>query len=200
MSKQLVHIAILEPSHIIYEGLANILLRSEHHFQLYRLENTTELENLVFKEKIDSVILTPAIIQHDTRQFIQLKRSHSQFKWTGLIYSYFDKETLSLFDNLINITDTPEAIVNIIYKQSQLSANSNEIVSTEQITERELDVLIQLVHGLSNKEIADKLNISIHTVVSHRKNIIQKTGIKSQAGLTIYAISNKIISLDSYTD
>jgi DNA-binding CsgD family transcriptional regulator len=63
-----------------------------------------------------------------------------------------------------------------------------------------MEVLIQLVHGLSNKEIADKLNISIHTVVSHRKNIIQKTGIKSQAGLTIYAISNKIVSLDSYTE
>jgi DNA-binding CsgD family transcriptional regulator len=59
-------------------------------------------------------------------------------------------------------------------------------------------VLKLLVQGSSNKEIADKLNISIHTVVSHRKNIIQKTGIKSQAGLTIYAISNKIISLDSF--
>ena len=63
-----------------------------------------------------------------------------------------------------------------------------------------MDVLIHLVHGLSNKEIADKLNISIHTVVSHRKNIIQKTGIKSQAGLTIYAISKKIISIDSFSD
>jgi len=198
--KLLIHIAILEPSHIIYEGLANILLRSEHHFQIYRLENTAELEHPGFKDKIDSVVLNPTQVVHDTRQFIQLKRSHAQFKWTGLVYSYFDKETLSLFDSLINITDTPETIVNTLYKQSQLTVNSNDTVISEQITERELDVLIQLVHGLSNKEIADKLNISIHTVVSHRKNIVQKTGIKSQAGLTIYAISNKIISLDSYTE
>ncbi len=199
MVKNLIHIAILEPSHIIYEGLANILLRSEHHFQIYRLDNMDELEHPAFKDKTDAIILNPAQVQHDIRQFNQLKRLHPQFKWTGLIYSYFDKEAISLFDSIINITDTPETIVNTIYKQSQLTANNIESAITEQITERELDVLLQLVHGLSNKEIADKLNISIHTVASHRKNIIQKTGIKSQAGLTIYAISNKFISLDSYT-
>ena len=52
--------------------------------------------------------------------------------------------------------------------------------SQEPLSERETEVLEQLVNGLSNKEIADKLNISIHTVISHRKNITQKTGIKSQ--------------------
>jgi DNA-binding CsgD family transcriptional regulator len=67
----------------------------------------------------------------------------------------------------------------------------------ETLSDRETEVLQQLVNGLSNKEIADKLNISIHTVISHRKNITQKTGIKSQSGLTIYALSNKIISLDN---
>lgn len=200
MVKNHIYIAILEPSHIIYEGLANILLRSEHHFQIYRLDNTDELEHPAFRDKIDAIILNPAQVQNDIRQFIQLKRLHPKIKWTGLIYSYFDKETISLFDSLIYITDTPETIVNTIYKQSQLTANNIESTLTEQITERELDVLLQIVHGLSNKEIADKLNISIHTVVSHRKNIIQKTGIKSQAGLTIYAISNKLISLDAFTE
>jgi len=198
--KHLIHIAILEPSHIIYEGLANILLKSEYHFQLYRLENLEELEHPGFKDKIDIVLLNPAHIQNNARHFIQMKLAHPQFKWAGLIYSYFDKEILALFDSLIHITETPETIVNTIFRQTQAAVPGSEIVLSEQITEREMDVLIQLVHGLSNKEIADKLNISIHTVVSHRKNIIQKTGIKSQAGLTIYAISNKIISLDSYTE
>jgi DNA-binding NarL/FixJ family response regulator len=64
------------------------------------------------------------------------------------------------------------------------------------LSERETEVLIQLVKGLSHKEIADKLNISIHTVTSHRKNIIEKTGIKSLSGLTIYAITKKIIPLE----
>jgi DNA-binding NarL/FixJ family response regulator len=66
----------------------------------------------------------------------------------------------------------------------------------DNLTERELDVLTQLVHGHSNKEIADSLNISIHTVMTHRKNIAAKTGIRSQSGLTIYAISKKIVQIE----
>lgn len=200
MVKHLIHIAIIEPSHIIYEGLANVLLRSEYHFKVYRLENMEELEHPELKEKIDIVILNPALIQNNIRHFVQLKRISKQFKWTGLIYSYFDKEILSVFDGLIHITDKPETFINTLYKQVQDAAHVSENPVSEQITEREMEVLIQLVHGLSNKEIADKLNISIHTVVSHRKNIIQKTGIKSQAGLTIYAISNKIISIDTHSE
>ncbi|NLT51526.1 MAG: response regulator transcription factor [Ignavibacteria bacterium] len=69
---------------------------------------------------------------------------------------------------------------------------------SEVLSDREKDVLVQLVNGNSNKEIADKLNISIHTVVSHRKNIIHKTGIKSQSGLTIYALSKKIIHIEDF--
>ena len=62
---------------------------------------------------------------------------------------------------------------------------------------RKKDVLQLLATGLSNKEIADKLNISIHTVISHRKNITQKTGIKTVSGLTIYAVTQNLISIDT---
>ncbi len=68
---------------------------------------------------------------------------------------------------------------------------------TEELSEREKDVLIQVVKGLSNKEIADVLCISTHTVISHRKNITRKLNIHSTAGLTIYAIVNKMVDLDS---
>ena len=67
----------------------------------------------------------------------------------------------------------------------------------EALSERELDVLIQVVKGLSNKEIADVLCISTHTVITHRKNITRKLNIHSTAGLTIYAIVNKLINLDA---
>jgi regulator of cell morphogenesis and NO signaling len=62
------------------------------------------------------------------------------------------------------------------------------------LSEREQQALAALACGLSNKEIADKLNISIHTVVSHRKNIILKTGIKTVQGLTLYAFINNLVT------
>ena len=68
---------------------------------------------------------------------------------------------------------------------------------TEELSEREKDVLIQVVRGLSNKEIADVLCISMHTVISHRKHITSKLNIHSTAGLTIYAIVNKLVDINS---
>lgn len=68
---------------------------------------------------------------------------------------------------------------------------------TEDLSEREKDVLIQVVKGLSNKEIADVLCISMHTVISHRKHITSKLNIHSTAGLTIYAIVNKLVDINS---
>jgi regulator of cell morphogenesis and NO signaling len=67
----------------------------------------------------------------------------------------------------------------------------------EELSDRERDVLIQVVRGLSNKEIADVLCISMHTVISHRKNITRKLNIHSTAGLTIYAIVNKLVDINS---
>ena len=67
---------------------------------------------------------------------------------------------------------------------------------TEELSEREKEVLVQVVKGLSNKEIADVLFISTHTVITHRKNISRKLKIHSVAGLTIYAIVNKLIDLN----
>jgi DNA-binding CsgD family transcriptional regulator len=76
----------------------------------------------------------------------------------------------------------------------------NDESTGNQLTEREIDVLKEIVKGKSNKEIAEFLNISIHTVITHRKNITQKTGIKSQSGLTIYSINNKIVSLENLSE
>ncbi len=66
----------------------------------------------------------------------------------------------------------------------------------EGLSAREKEVLIQVVKGLSNKEIADVMCLSTHTVMSHRKNIVRKLNIHSTAGLTIYAIVNGIVNLN----
>lgn len=65
------------------------------------------------------------------------------------------------------------------------------------ISQRELDVLKLIASGFLNKEIADKLNISLNTVLSHRKNITSKLGIKTVSGLTFYCISHGYISPDA---
>ena len=81
------------------------------------------------------------------------------------------------------------------YAQRQKTATLKD--ASEELSERERDVLIQLVRGLSNKEIADVLHISTHTVISHRKHISHKLNIHSTAGLTIYAIVNRLIDLNT---
>lgn len=74
------------------------------------------------------------------------------------------------------------------YNSKQKEFNENEL------SPRERDVLKLVAQGLLNKEIAETLNISLHTVISHRKNITRKLGIKTVAGLTLYALMNGIIA------
>lgn len=75
----------------------------------------------------------------------------------------------------------------------QLHENNDSYAG--ELSDRERQTLAALARGLSNKEIADALNISRHTVVSHRKNIVRKTGLKTAQGLTLYAFIHKLISL-----
>ena len=77
-------------------------------------------------------------------------------------------------------------------EETQKQAQENEALS-----DRERDVLVQIVRGLSNKEIADTLCISVHTVTTHRKNITRKLNIHSTAGLTIYAIVNQLVNINT---
>ena len=73
----------------------------------------------------------------------------------------------------------------------------SEIINSHDLSAREIEVLKLITKGFINKEIAEKLNISLTTVISHRKNITEKLGIKSVAGLTIYAVMNGYIEADS---
>ncbi|MCR4859692.1 MAG: helix-turn-helix transcriptional regulator [Bacteroidales bacterium] len=66
-----------------------------------------------------------------------------------------------------------------------------------ELSDREKEILVSVAQGLLNKEIADKHHISINTVITHRKNITRKTGIKTVPGLTVYAILNNLIDINS---
>ena len=80
--------------------------------------------------------------------------------------------------------------------KDELTKNNKKEKSSEPISAREKNILKHIALGLTNKEIADQLFISIHTVVTHRKNITHKLGIKSVSGLTVYAILNNLIAMD----
>lgn len=83
--------------------------------------------------------------------------------------------------------------------EKKLSEKKEELSATEKtdnLTDREKEILASVVKGLTNKEIANKLFLSTHTVISHRRNITRKLEIHSTAGLTIYAIVNKLVTLD----
>ncbi len=64
------------------------------------------------------------------------------------------------------------------------------------LSSRETEVLALIVKGLINKEIADKLNISLTTVITHRRNITGKLGIKAVSSLTIYAVTHGYVDID----
>ncbi len=64
------------------------------------------------------------------------------------------------------------------------------------LTRREIEVMVLVVQGYINKEVADKLNISLSTVITHRKNIMEKLGLKSVSALTIFAVTHGYVDVD----
>ena len=91
-----------------------------------------------------------------------------------------------------------------IVKQNDVTKNISDMVfkggigqNPDALSDREKDVIVSLVQGMSNKEIADHLCISTNTVITHRRNIARKLQIHSPAGLTIYAIVNGLVDISA---
>ncbi len=127
-----------------------------------------------------------------------LKRMFSNARETKYLFLYLDDQNPPAKDSL-NLYDNQSSVVNKVNGcLGTFGERGDEIIANE-LTKRELDVLQLISKGLANKDVADKLSISIHTVISHRKNISEKTGIKSASGLTMYAVLKKIIDIDEIT-
>lgn len=84
-----------------------------------------------------------------------------------------------------------ELMQNVILKLNEKQVKS----MSEELTDREQDVLALICKSLTNEQIADKLNLSFETIKWHRANILSKTGCSNTAGLVIYAIKNKLIEI-----
>lgn len=118
---------------------------------------------------------------------------------TAAIYDiYSNEEWLSNHSNVEDVLFVPairllEQKVKSDDVSARISSMINSVEGTESISDREKEIIVCLVQGMSNKEIAAQLFISVNTVITHRRNISRKLQIHSLAGLTIYAIANNLI-------
>ena len=194
---RLVNIIAVETSPLISEGLTGILNKSGIHCRLSVVGSLEKAELLQAKKHHEVVIINPLFFNNNPKLFSTVKGRFEQVKWVGLVYALYDPEIISMFDALITASDTPSSVTDTLNKLLDEENGPEQNSLQEILTGREIDVLKLLATGHANKEIADKLSISIHTVISHRKNISQKTGIKTISGLTIYAVTQKLISIDT---
>lgn len=187
-------IVVIERSKIIRDGL-NALLRNHNIcLRLISLESFDECPSVLKASCPDLVIINPEFTKESPDKMKGKYHLDTKTLFIGMIYNYCHKDTLESFDETIYITD-PEAVILNKLRNLHKQRNTSHSSSGERLTDREKDVLKLLIQGLSNKEVADKLVISPHTVISHRKNIIEKTGIRSLAGLAVYAILNNIADM-----
>lgn len=188
--KQTIRIVIVEPSRIIRNGLRTIIEQNPSFTIAGELEEVTHLEEKIAALRADIVILNPSIIDFHRRNSIK-----SLFPDTiiiALLYNHIEHDVLKQFNGIIDIYDDPTKIINRL-TEAVSDGVSEENNADNDLSEREKEILIAVAKGMMNKEIAILLNISIHTVISHRKNISRKTGIKSVSGFVVYALLNNLL-------
>lgn len=180
-------VAIVTPSAIIGEGLATILQRGGEADVVIVCRTIEEVVPRQRSTDIDVVVIDAALLRsNDTiEQFADVVI-------VGLQCSLYDGDIMRRLPHGISLYATEEDIVRTVGEAIDAPSHVSPQESHE-LSDRERDVLILVARGFTNKEIASELNISPHTVISHRKNIVHKTGIRSVAGLTVYAVLNKLI-------
>ena len=155
---------------------------SKHHNQIDK--RLKELKNIIIK-------YLPSDELHNNQLTATLYDIYNNEDWLMQHSKVEDNIFIPAIRRLEHKTrqnDVSVKISNMINKNSE---------SNETISDREKDVVISLVQGMSNKEIADHLCISINTVITHRRNIARKLQIHSAAGLTIYAIVNNLVDISA---
>ena len=140
------------------------------------------------------IIINPQLFDYHKRSVVSTV--HDEFQNThliALVTSLIDSQQLRQFSGIIEINDDKQRVKSTINQVITEIKSDNDDSDAAPLSEREKEVLICLSKGQRNNEIAEALNISVHTVITHRKNIVRKTGIKSVAALTVYAILNNLI-------
>lgn len=192
-SKNNIKIVIAENSLILKSGISAVLKRlSDYTFSINEVSNMDAFMMFSRLHRPEIAIINPMFLGGFS--IATYKRDNPDTKVVALVSGYFDNKTLSDFDGSISIFDDLETINDTITAMLHIEEDE-ETIETEQLSQREKEIIGCVVKGLTNKTIAEKLSISIHTVITHRRNISKKLQIHSSAGLAIYAIVNKIVEL-----
>lgn len=189
-------ILLVEPSEIVAAGLAEIIGRCPD-FSIVQTMSDLGYYNPTTGNNIDVVIINPSVIDYNERFDIRSYFEKEELTIVALMIGSHEESVLRQYDGCIGIYDNAQRIIqklrNAIEEASQTPRNDlNELSS------RERDILAAVAKGKTNKEIADEYNISVYTVISHRRNISQKLGINSIPGLTVYAIMNKLVDMSDF--
>lgn len=118
-------------------------------------------------------------------------------KFVALLSQLVPTDMTDGFDSQMTIFDTEDDIrstINYLTGRGDLDEPLSD--NGESLSSREKQVIRGVVSGKTNKEIADQMNISVYTVLTHRRNIARKLNIHSAIALAIYAISNKLVTVD----
>ena len=187
-------ILIAETSPIISAGLTSFFEDMNHIMVASVVDNIEDLQDKIIVHNPDVLIINPMMLGYTIGNFFrQMSQNYPNINRVALVTSYVDKNILKYFKEIIELNDNKQKVISKILNllnNNDETASQNESVD---LSNREVDVLVRVAKGMTNKDISDMLNISVHTVITHRKNIVKKTGIKSVSGLTVYALLNNLV-------
>lgn len=187
-------VVLIEPSEIIATGIAEIINRNPEFSIMQTLSNPTYYNA---NTETDIIIINPAVIDYNERFDIRSYFGGTNSTLVALAHSNYEENVLRQYDDCIGIYDNTARIIQKLKSAMEQNAQ-NPKSDINELSTRERDILTAVAKGKTNKEIADEFNISIYTVISHRRNISQKLGINSIPGLTVYAIMNKLVDMSDF--
>ena len=190
------HVLVAEPLPLVREGLLAML---EHitsvHIHPVSVNNRQSLDSLLAVRQIDLLLVSSHF--DGAFDFQQFRQQHPQIPCAAIVT---DIVTLAKTDKslpYLTITTSSDQLALLIEQlvREKSATPASPADERDVLSVREREILVLLAQGLSNKEIADRLFLSVYTVMTHRRNICQKLNIHSVSGLTIYAIANKLMEL-----
>lgn len=182
-------VLICEPSEIISLGLTEIIQSHPKFDVVARMDTPEHLNEKLLSSDANILVINPLLLGHPDRGGIsQLQKEHPQLTIIALVTLLTDTSWLKGYHEVFEINDSRLTITNKLNEIVQNHGKQEKGNEDVELSKREIDVLVAVAKGMMNKEIAEQMHLSIHTVITHRKNIAKKTGIKSVAGLTVYAM------------